>query len=368
VGAADTGIHSGPRTFEKFIAHIMAAGLHGIVEPILKRSFEVAWRRPISMLFIDGLHDYANVSRDFHHFEPWVVIGGYVAFHDYADYYPGVRLLVDEILESGTYELVDRARSTIVLKKCAAQRIENRSAPAEKPLVSCILPTSNRRHLLRHAIQCFERQTYPERELIVVDDGPDPVSDLIPCHPQVRYVRLAGSRTLGQKRNLACGCARGEFIAHWDDDDWSADWRLAYQVEGLLSNPWAELCGIVRVLFFNPQSDRAWEYRYPPDAKGWLCGGALCYRKSFWETHPFPDIHGGEDTRFIWDAPEKSLLTLPDHSFFVGMVHPGNTSPKRTDGARWHPYASSEIHKLLGPDIDFYKRWALTTAIGLPAC
>jgi hypothetical protein len=358
VGAADTGIHNGPPTFGRFIANIMAAGLHQVVEPVLQPSYKVRWHKPIAMLLIDGLHDYANVSRDFRHFEPWVVPGGYVAFHDYADYYPGVRLFVDEILESGFYQLVDQMGSMIVVKKCAAATAAIHTSG--KPLVSCILPTANRRHLVPHAIQCFLRQTYPNRELVVVDDGADPVRDLVPCDARVRYVRLEGPRTLGHKRNLACGYARGEVLAHWDDDDWSADWRLAYQMEALSNNGWASVCGIARVLFYDPRNDRAWEYRYPSDQKGWLCGGALCYRKSFWEAHPFPDFHGGEDTRFIWEAPERSLLALPDNSFFVGMVHSGNTSPKNTNGSRWHPYPNTGIHELLQTDLDFYKHWAVS--------
>ena len=48
---------------------------------------------------------------------------------------------------------------------------------------------------------------------------------------------------------LACGYALGDVLAHWDDDDWSADWRLAYQMEALSNNEWASLCGIARVLF-----------------------------------------------------------------------------------------------------------------------
>jgi len=369
VGAADTGIHKGPPTFEKFIGHIMAAGLHEVVEPILQQSYQVQWGNPIAMLLIDGLHDYANVARDFRHFEPWIVPGGYVAFHDYADYYPGVRLFVDELLEGGFYQLVDSVGSMVVVKKWA-EKCAGESAVATtavvagsfsgKPLVSCILPTANRRHLLPHAIRCFLRQTYPNRELVVVDDGADPVRDLIPSDSRVRYVRMEGLRTLGHKRNLACGYARGEVLAHWDDDDWSADWRLAYQMEELSKHEWASLCGIARVLFYDPRNDRAWEYRYPPDQKGWLCGGALCYRKSFWEAHPFPDFHGGEDTRFIWDAPERSLLALPDNSFFVGMVHSGNTSPKNTNGARWHPYPNAGIHELLRMDLDFYRHWAVS--------
>jgi len=39
------------------------------------------------------------------------------------------------------------------------------------PLVSCILPTRNRSQLLRRAIQYYDRQTYPNRELLILEDG-----------------------------------------------------------------------------------------------------------------------------------------------------------------------------------------------------
>jgi hypothetical protein len=357
VGAADTGVHEGPPTYERFMKNIVAAGLHEVIEPVRECSYNVAWHRSIALLLVDGLHDYANVSRDFRHFEPWVPCGGYAAFHDYADYYPGVRLFVDELLDTGCWELVDRAASLVVIRKCEGSWPAIPTVSSGKPLVSCILPTANRRYLLPRAISYFMRQTYPNRELIILDDGTDAVRDLLPCDPRIRYIHLQGSRTLGEKRNLACENAQGEFIAHWDDDDWSADWRLTYQMEELSSNSSASICGLDRVLFYDPRSDHAWEYVYPPKQKSWVCGGALCYRKAFWEDHRFPDIHGGEDTRFVWEAPERSVLALPDNSFFVGMVHGQNTSPKKTDGPRWHPHPSSRVHELLRTDLEFYRHW-----------
>jgi predicted O-methyltransferase YrrM len=117
VGALDQGITAGAPTFERFSRNIEAAGLAKCVEPIRKYSYEVEWDQPIQILFIDGLHDYANVARDFFHFEAWVVPGGFIAFHDYADYYPGVKTFVNEILASGRYRQVSRARSMVALEK-----------------------------------------------------------------------------------------------------------------------------------------------------------------------------------------------------------------------------------------------------------
>lgn len=122
VGALDQGLQSGPPTLGRFQKNVADAGLQDVVVTIQRRSFDVAWSQPISMLFIDGLHDYANVSRDFHHFEADVAPGGYVAFHDYAGYYPGVKTFVNELLSSADYEQVVCVRSLMLLRKRKAVR------------------------------------------------------------------------------------------------------------------------------------------------------------------------------------------------------------------------------------------------------
>ena len=96
------------------------------------------------------------------------------------------------------------------------------------------MPTFNRRSYLPQAIRCFLRQDYPNLELIVVDDGSDPVRDCVPEDERIRYVRLDGKLKIGAKRNLACGLARGEFIVHWDDDDWYPPHRVSAQVGALV--------------------------------------------------------------------------------------------------------------------------------------
>src|SRR3712207_6562734 len=105
---------------------------------------------------------------------------------------------------------------------------------SSQPLVSCIMPTADRRAFVARAVEYFLRQDYAARELIDVDDGRDAVGDLVPADERVRYVRLDKKLTVGAKRNLACEAARGEVVAHWDDDDWHAPRRLSYQVGELL--------------------------------------------------------------------------------------------------------------------------------------
>ncbi|HVF43560.1 MAG TPA: glycosyltransferase family 2 protein, partial [Pyrinomonadaceae bacterium] len=166
-------------------------------------------------------------------------------------------------------------------------------------LVTCIMPTANRRAFVARAVEYFLRQTYEPRELLVLDDGDDAVEDLMPPDGRVRYVRLKERLTVGAKRNLACEQARGPIIAHWDDDDWHAPRRLSYQVSELLRTG-AQVCGINRLLFYDVRDGRGWQYAYPAGRKLWLSGSTLCYRREFWAGNRFAGVNVGEDARFVW--------------------------------------------------------------------
>jgi len=54
--------------------------------------------------------------------------------------------------------------------------------PAIRPVVSCIMPTYNRRKFVPQAIRYFLRQSYEPKELLIIDDGSDPVNDLVPVN------------------------------------------------------------------------------------------------------------------------------------------------------------------------------------------
>jgi glycosyltransferase involved in cell wall biosynthesis len=211
------------------------------------------------------------------------------------------------------------------------------------PLVSCIMPTADRRRFVTQALECFRRQDYSPRELIVVDDGDDPVGDLVDGEPDVRYLRLERRRSLGAKRNLACEAARGAIIAHWDDDDWSADWRLRYQVERLLAEG-ADVCGLRQLMFYDQDAGKAWRYSYPATVvRPWVAGGTLCYLRTLWQRNRFADLRVGEDSRFVWSGAPKKVVALEDESFYVARIHSANTSRKRLRGQRWRPVPVDQV-------------------------
>jgi len=106
------------------------------------------------------------------------------------------------------------------------------------PMVSVCTPTFNRRPFIAAMLQCFDHQTYPRdrMEWIIVDDGTDPIEDLVSQHPCVRYFKLADKISLGKKRNLMHEKAQGEIIVYMDDDDYYPPERVSHAVTTLLDH------------------------------------------------------------------------------------------------------------------------------------
>ena len=230
------------------------------------------------------------------------------------------------------------------------------------PLVSCIMPTWNRRAYVGQAIEYFLRQDYPAKELVILDDGDDPIGDLVPNHSGIGYHRLERRTVLGAKRNLACELATGDLIAHWDDDDWQAPRRLSVQASRLGGGE-ADLCGAGSLLFWDPQGNRAWRYSWPTGRRQWAAGASLCYPKSLWQRTPFSEVPTGEDTRFVWQSAVRQLADVRDENCVVGLVHAANTVPKVGRGAYWTRAGISEVTRCLRSDVEFYQGLGRTPQI-----
>lgn len=103
-------------------------------------------------------------------------------------------------------------------------------------LVSCLMPTFGRfphlAYLVEEAVECFLRQTYEDRELIIYNDTPG--QNIQFHHPKVRVINTNFRyATLGDKLHWMLEQAQGEYICRWDDDDLSLPWRLSYSVAKL---------------------------------------------------------------------------------------------------------------------------------------
>jgi glycosyltransferase involved in cell wall biosynthesis len=107
------------------------------------------------------------------------------------------------------------------------------------PFVSICTPTFNRRPFIPYLKKCFEHQTYPKdrMEWIIIDDGTDPIEDLVKDIEQVKYFYYEEKMLLGKKRNLMHSKCSGDIIIYMDDDDYYPEQRISHAVETLLENP-----------------------------------------------------------------------------------------------------------------------------------
>ncbi|HEV3483139.1 MAG TPA: glycosyltransferase [Candidatus Acidoferrales bacterium] len=88
------------------------------------------------------------------------------------------------------------------------------------PLVSAIIPTYNRAHIVCEAVDSILAQTYPHIEVIVVDDGSkdDTLARLQRYGDRIRVVTQANAGPAAA-RNRGIAAARGDLIAFLDSDD-----------------------------------------------------------------------------------------------------------------------------------------------------
>jgi glycosyltransferase involved in cell wall biosynthesis len=238
--------------------------------------------------------------------------------------------------------------------------LANLKLSSKEPLVSCIMPTCDRLQFVPQAVRGFFNQDYPDLELVVVDDGVHPVESVLPADPRLRLIRLPRKNNVGAKRNIACASARGEFIIHWDDDDWYAADRVRRQIAALRSGK-KEICGSSVLFYYDVVEGSAWRYQYPSAVRRWVGGNTLAYRKSWWVHHPFAEIQVGEDCRFVWDAPAAMVCDLAAPDLCVSRIHPGNTSTKQVVGSYWQACAVAELQQLLGAE------WSQFISVGTSA-
>lgn len=205
----------------------------------------------------------------------------------------------------------------------------------DKPFVTCICPTRNRREWLPKAISCFLAQDYAARELVIVADGEESVADLVPCDPRIRLMVSGWTLTVGEKRNIGCETARGDVIAHFDDDDFSESGRLSSQMAKLIECRKAVI-GYYGMKFTN--GPHWWQYTGSPAS---ALGTSLCFWRSWWLTgHKFESRNVGEDSAFIAQAiRENAFLAEPDRGLMHGTIHPGNTISRVVNGPAWQEIA-----------------------------
>lgn len=100
--------------------------------------------------------------------------------------------------------------------------------------VSVVIPTFNRAGIVEEAIESVLAQTYPEIEVIVVDDGSadltvEMLAERYRDEPRVCLI-AAEHAGVSSSRNVGIAAATGEFLAFLDSDDLMLPNKIARQV------------------------------------------------------------------------------------------------------------------------------------------
>lgn len=219
------------------------------------------------------------------------------------------------------------------------------------PLVSAVMPTTRARsQWIAQAVKYFLRQDYPNRELVVASED---VLPELPEDERIRYVNVASGLSLGAKRNASNRFARGEIIAHWDDDDWYAPWRLSEQVAAMRETR-LPISGCRSLLFLDLANDQVWRFS-PADSVPCAWSSTLLYERCFWQERLFPAITFSES---VWFFLQETASAPPPRDVCVAVVHGKNTSTRHFAPPRYS--AAGRIENVIpAEDAQFYNSMRL---------
>src|SRR5579872_6000456 len=213
---------------------------------------------------------------------------------------------------------------------------------ATTPAISVVMPTYNGERFLRPAIESILNQTFPNFELIIIDDGStDNTPHILWEFKDTRLTVLTNQQNLGiaAATNRGLAAARGEYIALQDHDDISLPHRLQTQLDFLNSHPEIALVGSAATLI-NDDGVAYAEFPLPCeeiDIKWRLLfvGDAFHYTSIMVRRNAMQEIGGyGEDPAFRYSeaydpfsrlAMGSRMVNLPDKLVFWRR-HSGATS------------------------------------------
>jgi glycosyltransferase involved in cell wall biosynthesis len=108
----------------------------------------------------------------------------------------------------------------------------------DRPLVSILIPCHNAENWIAEAIESGIAQTWPAKEIIVLDDGStDRSLDIIRGFGERIRSEAAKHRGGNATRNRLLELARGEWIQYLDADDYLRPTKIERQIEYALTHP-----------------------------------------------------------------------------------------------------------------------------------
>jgi len=197
------------------------------------------------------------------------------------------------------------------------------------PFVSVCTPTFNRRPFINAMIMCFNNQDYPQdrMEWIIIDDGSDPIEDLVASHPRVKYFKYDTKMTLGKKRNLLHEKSRGEILVYMDDDDYYPPQRVSHAVHMLVTHPDALCAGSSEIYIYFKHIGQM--KKFGPYGPNHATAGTFAFKRKLLKHHRYnDDACLAEERAFLKDYTVPFVQLDPMKVILV-FSHEHNTFDKR---------------------------------------
>jgi len=202
----------------------------------------------------------------------------------------------------------------------------------QKPFVSVLTPTYNRRRFIPALVACYMKQTYPHdrMEWIILDDGQDSVQDIFAeaaKHiPNIRYIREPVKQLIGAKRNRLHKEAKGEIFVCLDDDDYYFPDRVAHCVLKFQQNPKINLAGSSILYMYYTEEKKILELG--PYGPNHATNGTMAFRKSYALAHFYDEtVTHAEEKSFLEDY-KNPMIQLDPMKVMLVMSHSDNTFDK----------------------------------------
>jgi len=255
-------------------------------------------------------------------------------------------------------------------------------------LVSIIIPTYNRAHLIGETLESVQAQTYRNWECIVVDDGStDATDELIELYcekdSRIQYHHRPVNRPKGANscRNYGFEISKGDYINWFDDDDIMHPDKLEIQLQSLVNSihnfsvcqTTVFLDKINNIQGFNNHkiiSDQSF-YDYLTMEIGWLTQAPL-WEKNFLDNFEYlfdEELQGAQE----WEFHLRVLNKFPEYAkidesmVFIRKHSQSITYSKKIDERFYHYFlARLKIYRneniyLNQQSIDFLNHYLLNS-------
>jgi len=199
------------------------------------------------------------------------------------------------------------------------------------PFVSVCTPTFNRRPFIPMMFSCFNNQTYPKdrMEWIIVDDGTDPIEDLITSSgiSNIRYFKQDRKMMLGEKRNFMHSKIKGTIVVYMDDDDYYPPERVQHAVDTLMSNKQALCAGSSEIYVYFKHIQTM--YQSGPYGPNHATAGTFAFRTELLKTNRYEDGAALAEEKHFLNNYTVPFVQLDPFKTILVFSHEHNTFDKR---------------------------------------